>query len=153
MAEMAAPPAPAPAGRSAGAKVSEAEAAFYREEASIAREIRLLELKVQRAEMASKLTALTAPPEALTPPALAALPIAATVAAAADELVNRPPPFRLISVWGQPLSLNADVMVNGVRVSIKAGEVLPDNWTVSAITRDALHLARGRDKFTMKLGG
>lgn len=124
---------------------------FLQREAELVREIRLLELQAKAAELQKLVDAgdsrgLPMAPEMSTSNASSSgMPFAETGQ-------NTRPPFRLISVWGEGTTLTADVIVNGVRMSVRKGDELPDGWLVLAIERGTMSIRRGSERLAMKLG-
>lgn len=126
-------------------RLTPSERSFLNREEYLLRQIRLLELENQAAELSRKLEGPATGLPQLDSAALSAV-------AAIDEPVNTAPPFRLISVWGQGGSYRADVLVNGIRLSVSKGEELGDGWRVVDISRNALQIQRGSERVAMKLG-
>lgn len=155
-----APPSPAPVlipdaaiERAPAPKVTlnPRERYFLQREAELVREIRLLELQAKAAELQKQVDAgdnrglPMAPVMNSSNGASAGLPFA-------EDDKNSRPPFRLISVWGEGSTLTADVIVNGVRMSVRKGDELPDGWLVFSIDRGTMSIRRGAQRLAMKLG-
>ena len=131
--------------------LSSDEANYLAAEQDLKRQIRLLELRAQAAELQRKIDG---------EDKQAAIPDSVNVVAAPavdpkGSVLDLPPPqpFRLVSVWGESSNLQADLLVNGVRVPVAVGHQLPDGWLVTAITANAVQIKRGRKAMALKIGG
>lgn len=126
--------------------LQEREIAYQNREAELIREIRLLSLEARAAELRKKIIGDSQPADDsvnLPPPVL---PMASVL-----DLPEEPP-VRLISVWGTPGALTADVLSNGIRTSVKAGDRLPDGWQVVEVGRNSVLIQRGKKKTLVKMG-
>lgn len=127
--------------------LSAGESAYLDEEASLKREVRLLELRAKAAELQRKI-------EGENKVAIDSVNTKPTGNPQGPVLDIPPPqPFRLISVWGEASNLNADLLMNGVRVPVAKGHQLPDGWVVAAVASDSVQLRRGRQAMVLKIGG
>jgi len=124
--------------------LSPSETAYLTKEAELKRRVRLLELEAKVADLQRKIEG----PENRIADSVTAKPAQASVLD-----IPPPQPFRLISVWGEASNLHADLLMNGVRVPVAKGHQLPDGWTVDSIVADAVHLRRGRQAMSLKIGG
>lgn len=129
--------------------LSAAEEDYLYEEASLKRRIRLLELQAKAAELERKIDGV-APAPAADSVNVAALPINPQ-----QSVLDIPPPqpFRLVSVWGVGEDLNADLLTNGVRISVRKGDPLPEGWMVTGVGRNSIQVKRGRNTMVVKIGG
>lgn len=126
--------------------LSEREVAYQNHEEQLIREIRLLELEAKAADLRRKIAGESAngPDSVNIPPPV--LPTASVL-----DLPEEPP-VRLISIWGEPSALTADVLANGIRTSVKPGDKLPDGWRVVEVGRNSMLIQRGKKKTLLKMG-
>lgn len=126
-----------------------AEEEYLYEEASLKRRIRLLELQAKATELQRKIDGepLAQAGDSVN---VAALPINPQ-----QSVLDIPPPqpFRLVSVWGVGEDLNADLLTNGVRISVRKGDPLPEGWVVTGVGRNSIQVKRGRNTMVVKIGG
>ncbi|WP_329832843.1 MULTISPECIES: hypothetical protein [Stenotrophomonas] len=139
-------PAPAliPAAQARRLKVvlSDREIAFQQQEEELVRQKRLLVLQAEIAELNKKISGVTESTEAPAPPPM---PMPMNVLDIAEQA-----PVEVISTWGgDGIARNADVLVEGKRRTVRAGEVLPSGWRVTEVTRSSVTIQRGREKKTV----
>lgn len=121
--------------------LSDREIAFQQQEEELVRQKRLLVLQAEIAELNKKISGTTESTEASAPPPMP-MPMPMNVLDIAEQS-----PVEVISTWGgDGLARNADVLVEGKRRTVRAGEVLPSGWRVTEVTRSAVTIQRGREK-------
>lgn len=143
--------------------LSAEEAAYLNEEAALVRKLRLTQLQAQLAEQERKLRGEEAEkpdsaslPPILPPPALATGPMQQQLPSPMAEV---PPPaqesllFRLVGIWGADGALQADVVSQGMRVTVREGDALPGGWKVARIARTGMLIQRGKSSRLLMLGG
>lgn len=143
--------------------VASADNAFFLRQASLQREIRLLELEARRQELRDEIAGVnrTASAPAVTPggPIIPVMtPPAAPVTAAAPILSEPSPlppplPFVLLSIYGGDGVYAADFAVGAARVSMRRGGELPGGWVVRSIDPFEVVVQRGERRRTLRLGG
>lgn len=118
------------------------ERAFERQESALLRSIRLLQLQVEEHELKQSLQAKNEPRTSDLSPL------------AQPSVIDLPPqdPFHLVSIWGDGGQLQADLFVNGLRVTVRPGSVLPDGWSVAQVSDGGVQIRRGRESRTLTLG-
>lgn len=141
-------PAPAliPAAPARRLKVvlSDREIAFQQQEEELVRQKRLLVLQAEIAELNKKISGVTESTEAPAPPPMP-MPMPMNVLDIAEQA-----PVEVISTWGgDGIARNADVLVEGKRRTVRAGDVLPSGWRVTEVTRSSVTIQRGREKKTV----
>lgn len=124
--------------------LSDREIAFQQQEEELVRQKRLLVLQAEIAELNKKISGATEPTDALAPTPMP-MPMPMNVLDIAEQS-----PVEVISTWGgDGLARNADVLVEGKRRTVRAGEVLPSGWRVTEVTRISVTIQRGREKKTV----
>jgi|GEM_PF-5733169 type IV pilus biogenesis protein PilP len=124
------------------------ERRFSDREGQLIRDIRLVALELELAELQRRRDAERTPSSASAGDSTTR-PGAAEATRSAN--VERPLPFFLVSIWGERGELRADMFVNGRRQTLAAGSDLPDGWRLRAITDNAIEVARGRETRTIDL--
>lgn len=137
------------------ATVSAADNYQLSAEAALVRDIRILQLQVQQKELREKLNPVAdVQPPKLSMPTLSgaatAVGLALPQAATGDEI--QLPRLKFVSTWGGADVLGADVILNGVRFTVKPGDEVTDGWVVKIITKNTLVMQRGKRQHIMKLG-
>lgn len=134
-----------------------AEQAALAEEASLVRDVRRLRLEAEIKKLQAESNkaggiglegALAGLPAALPAANLPAQPAPALSAGPSEPA---PKAFNLMSIWGVPGSYRADILINGVRNPVVAGDELSGGWKVSAITAGSVQIQRGRQRQTLTL--
>lgn len=121
--------------------LTDREIAFQQQEEELVRQKRLLVLQAEIAELNKKISGTTESTEVSAPPPMP-MPMPMNVLDIAEQS-----PVEVISTWGgDGLARNADVLVEGKRRTVRAGEVLPSGWRVTEVTRSAVTIQRGREK-------
>lgn len=122
--------------------LTDREIAFQQQEEELIRQKRLLVLQAEIAELNKKISGATEPTEAPAPPPM---PMPMNVLDIAEQS-----PVEVISTWGgDGVARNADVLVEGKRRTVRAGEVLPSGWRVTDVSRSSVTIQRGREKKTV----
>lgn len=122
--------------------LTDREIAFQQQEEELIRQKRLLVLQAEIAELNKKISGATEPTEAPAPPPI---PMPMNVLDIAEQS-----PVEVISTWGgDGVARNADVLVEGKRRTVRAGEVLPSGWRVTDVSRSSVTIQRGREKKTV----
>lgn len=124
--------------------LSDREIAFQQQEEELVRQKRLLVLQAEIAELNKKINGATEPTQAAAPPPMQ-MPMPMNVLDIAEQV-----PVEVVSTWGgDGIARNADVLVDGKRRTVRAGEALPSGWRVTEVTRNSVTIQRGREKKTV----
>ncbi len=140
------PPLPQPTRTVKPVRLSPSEVAYQAQEARSLREIRILRMQAEAMELRRKIQEQSAVDQPALPPVEVG-PLASVL-----DLPEEPP-VRLISVWGTAGDLKADVLSNGMRISVKPGDPLPEGWSVAEVTRGSIVVRRGGKQTVVKIGG
>lgn len=133
--------------------LSPEERTFASEEERLLREIRVAQL--QKALMEERAGIAEAQREMLGEREESSTPASLDLAARTNpNIVDLPPPepFHLVSIWGEPGSLAADLFVNGLRVTTRQGDEVAQGWRIAKIEPTRITAIRGKEKKVMQLG-
>lgn len=150
-----------------GATNAAVDTAFFAQDATLQRQLRLLKLQEQVRKLQDKLNKLDggAPHASATParvtvssPAPSGRPDATTrtvsrVSIPVMPALPSPPPFVLKSVLGVGDSYTAVIADHGVSEAVHVGDHLRGGWAVSGIWPRHVVLSRGRTTQIVRLGG
>lgn len=140
------------------------DAAFFLSEASLQRELQILKLKTQIADLKKKLASseedssqtLPAAPIAIAPPPMGSAGQRGAGSAVISSLAipesGAPQPLSVVSVMGIAGEYRAELVDHGVHMSVQEGDVLTDGWHVDRITPTAVALRKGRQHKTVHIG-
>lgn len=148
--------------------VSASDADYMAQESALVRKLRLLELQARVAEQERKISGADAP-GADAVQSLPPLPMpimrpgsvqqgGAEAQKAMPELPALPAPpesnelFSVASVWGVEGNYYADLLTNGVRISVRKGDSLPQGWSVVEVLRTGIVIEKGKKRKTMQVG-
>jgi len=163
------PPVPSPPPTPPTLPLDASEKAFWDQESRLVKQLRLMELHAAIAEAQRKVDgentsntggswgrdAVNLP--TLAPPLIRPGSTPPDSAQMLDFLPPPPPhPLRrstglvdVVSIWGLDGEHTADVLSNGMRVSVREGDALPDGWKVESIRRTGIVIAKGRQRETL----
>ncbi len=140
------------------------DAAFFLSEASLQRQLQILKLKTQIADLKKKLASsegdssqiLPAAPIAIAPPPMGSGGQRGAGSAVISSLAipesGAPQPLSVVSVMGIAGEYRAELVDHGVHMSVQEGNVLTDGWHVDRITPTAVVLRKGRQHKTVHIG-
>lgn len=130
-----------------GNMLSAKEIEFAVQEEDLLRQIRLMRMRVELADLQTKMSESN-------------VPVAATQQPPGLNVIDapQPDPLMLVSVWGREESaLRADFFLKGYRRTVRAGEPLIDGWVVERVTRSGVDVRRGAgsktERRTVVIGG
>lgn len=133
---------------------------FFRDQAVLNRDIRLLKLRLEKRELEreifeepKKQEADSASPRG-PQPIIAINPTAAPVATPPPAAPVKPagPGVRLLSIYGSEPDYRADLSIGAARVTVSPGDTLPDGWRVTAVERMEVMLRKGAKPHVLRLG-
>jgi len=162
------PPPPVPSAPPAPSTLAldASEKAFWENESRLVKQLRLMDLHAQIADAQRKIdgegSSRSGGGDAVNiRPPLAAPLIrpGSTLPGSESELDFGPPPpvqaprstgpFDVVGIWGIEGDHTADVLNNGMRVSVREGDALPDGWKVQSIRRTGIVITKGNRRETL----
>jgi len=166
--QMPPPPIPSEPPAPATLPLESSEKSFWDQEGRLVRQLRLLELHAHIADAQRKIDgegtrssgfggdAVNARPP-LAPPLLRPGSTTPGSEPMLDILPSPPPPparrstgsFDVVGIWGIEGDHTADVLNNGMRVSVREGDALPDGWKVQSIRRTGMVITKGNQRETL----
>jgi len=126
-----------------GSFLTDSEKEFAKQEEELLRQIRLAQMQLELIEIQKKMREDTARP---VDSVNVALPDSPVIDAPQRD------PFHLVGVWGDETGLQADLLVNGLRVTVRSGSTLPDGWRVARVTEEGVDIAKGGARRTLMIG-
>jgi len=164
--QMPPPPVPtAPPAPSAPA-LDASEKSFWDNESLLVKQLRLMDLRAQIAEARRKVdgegSRRSGGGDAVNihPPLAAPLirPGSTLPGSESEFDFATPPPVRaprpsgtfdVVGIWGIEGDHTADVLNNGMRVSVREGDALPEGWKVQSIRRTGIVITKGQQRETL----
>lgn len=149
---------PASARPSASARLTPAERDFATKEEALLRQIRLLDLNIEVSEREQKLRGIALGGQGAVAAAAAPMPRLAEIDAVAGprsqpvrQAAAPAHPFRLLSIWGRPGALRAEIAGGAGTRTVGVGDAIGEGWVLEDVRSDEVTVRKGSRRSTLKV--